>query len=47
MPEIGSPACSRWCLYATRWKEALDADVAPPRSPRATHENALEYVPFD
>ena len=28
-----SRACSRWCLYATRWKEALDADVAPPVVP--------------
>jgi len=34
-------------LCAARWKEALDADVATSRSPRATHENALEYVPFE
>jgi uncharacterized protein len=33
VPGSASPAGSRWCLYATRWKEALDADVAPPVVP--------------
>jgi hypothetical protein len=34
----------RWCLCASRWKEALDAGVAPPVVLDATHAAALEYV---
>ena len=34
----------RWCLCAPRWKEALDAGVAPPVILSATHASALEYV---
>ncbi len=34
----------RWCLCASRWKEALDAGLAPPVVLRATHASALEYV---
>lgn len=34
----------RWCLCATRWKEALDAGVAPPVVLAATHAIALEYI---
>ncbi len=34
----------RWCLCASRWKEALDAGVAPPVVLEATHASALEYV---
>lgn len=34
----------RWCLCASRWKEALDAGVAPPVVLAATHAAALEYV---
>jgi uncharacterized protein (DUF2237 family) len=34
----------RWCLCALRWKEALDAGVAPPVVLAATHEKALEFV---
>jgi uncharacterized protein (DUF2237 family) len=34
----------RWCLCASRWKEALDAGLAPPVLLRATHASALEYV---
>jgi uncharacterized protein (DUF2237 family) len=34
----------RWCLCAARWKEALDADVAPPVILAATHEAATEVV---
>lgn len=33
-----------WCLCALRWKEALEADMAPPVRLEATHESALEYV---
>ncbi|MBD2429789.1 MULTISPECIES: DUF2237 family protein [Fischerella] len=34
----------RWCLCASRWKEALDAGVAPPVVLSATHAAAVEYV---
>lgn len=34
----------RWCLCASRWKEALDAGVAPPIVLSATHASVLEYV---
>jgi uncharacterized protein (DUF2237 family) len=34
----------RWCLCADRWKEALDAGVAPPVLPEATHAKALRHV---
>ncbi len=37
----------RWCLCAARWKEALDAGVAPPVILSATHAVALEYVSLD
>ena len=37
----------RWCLCAGRWKEALDAGVAPPVILAATHEEALAVVPLD
>jgi uncharacterized protein len=34
----------RWCLCAARWKEALDAGVAPPVVLASTHASTLEYV---
>jgi uncharacterized protein (DUF2237 family) len=34
----------RWCLCAARWKEALDANVAPPVILASTHEAATEVV---
>ena len=34
----------RWCLCASRWKEALDEGMAPPVVLSATHVSALEYV---
>lgn len=37
----------RWCLCALRWKEALEAGVAPPVVLQATQEKALEYVPME
>jgi uncharacterized protein (DUF2237 family) len=37
----------KWCLCALRWKEALDAGVAPPVVLAATHEKALEFVSLD
>ena len=35
----------RWCLCASRWKEAHDAGVAPPVVLAATHALATEIVP--
>ena len=46
-PEHGFPGLKpgdRWCVCALRWKEALDAEVAPPVILEATHISALEYV---
>ena len=37
----------RWCLCASRWKEAYEADVAPPVILEATHERALDVVSLD
>ncbi|MEE2755437.1 MAG: DUF2237 domain-containing protein [Myxococcota bacterium] len=34
----------RWCLCALRWKEALDANKAPPVVLNATHAGTLNYV---
>ncbi len=34
----------QWCLCAGRWKEALDADMAPPVVLAATHEETLAVV---
>jgi uncharacterized protein (DUF2237 family) len=37
----------RWCLCALRWREALEAGVAPPVVLEATHENALQFVTLE
>ncbi len=37
----------RWCLCASRWKEALDHDVAPPIVLSATNEAVLDYVSLE
>jgi hypothetical protein len=37
----------RWCLCASRWKEAYDAGVAPPVVLEATHAATLEWVNLD
>ena len=36
----------RWCLCAPRWKEALDAGVAPPVVLESTHEETLAITPL-
>jgi hypothetical protein len=36
----------RWCICALRWKEALDAGVAPPIILEATHSSVLDYIPL-
>ena len=46
-PDGGFPglvAGDRWCLCASRWKEAFDAGVAPPVVLAATHASVLEWV---
>ena len=40
----GLRAGDGWCLCVSRWKEALDAGVAPPVNLDATHISALEWV---
>jgi uncharacterized protein (DUF2237 family) len=49
-PEYGFPGLKPgdcWCVCAARWKEALDAGVAPPVILAATHEAALEVVSLE
>jgi uncharacterized protein (DUF2237 family) len=49
IPEAGFPGLkpgNQWCLCAGRWKEALDAGMAPPVVLAATHEEALAVVPL-
>ena len=48
-PEFGFPGLKpgdRWCLCAARWKEALEAGMAPRVVLTATHEATLEIVPL-
>lgn len=50
LPAYGFPglkANDKWCLCASRWKEAYDAGVAPPVILEATHEKALEFVTLE
>ena len=37
----------RWCLCALRWKEALDAGVAPPVILSSTNQLVLEIIPLE
>jgi uncharacterized protein (DUF2237 family) len=49
-PGFGFPGLApgdRWCLCASRWREALDAGVAPPVILEATHMAALEHVDLE
>jgi uncharacterized protein (DUF2237 family) len=43
----GLKAGDRWCLCATRWREALEAGLAPPVVLAATHSKVLEYVSLE
>ena len=43
----GLKSGDRWCLCASRWKEALDEGVAPPVVLSATSESVLEYLSLD
>ncbi len=47
LPEAGFPGLlpgDRWCLCAGRWREALEAGVAPPVVLAATHEETLAVI---
>lgn len=49
MPQYGFPGLKpgdRWCLCASRWKEAFDANVAPQVVLEATHAVTLHVVPL-
>jgi len=43
----GLRAGDRWCLCALRWREALQAGVAPPVVLECTHLRALDYVTLE
>lgn len=43
----GLQAGDRWCLCVERWKEALDAGMAPQIVLNATHISALEFVDLE
>lgn len=48
--EFGFPglkAGDRWCLCASRWKDAFDAGKAPKLVLAATHERTLAIAPLD
>jgi uncharacterized protein (DUF2237 family) len=50
VPEHGFPGLrpgNRWCLCVARWKEALDARLAPPVVLEATHISTLEFVSLE
>ena len=49
-PEFDFPGLrpgDRWCLCVARWREALEAGVAPPVVLAATHEKALAVVTLE
>jgi len=44
-PQFGFPGLrpdDRWCVCASRWREAMRAGVAPPVILEATHQSALD-----
>lgn len=50
VPEYDFPGLKhgdRWCLCATRWKEAYDAGVAPGVILAATHMSAIEFATLE
>lgn len=49
-PELDFPGLKPgdcWCLCVLRWKEALEAGIAPPVDLLATHEVALQFVSLE
>ncbi len=50
VPEYQFPGLEpgdRWCLCVTRWKEALDAGMAPAVVLSGCHVSALEFVSLE
>lgn len=50
LPDFGFPGLKpgdRWCLCAPRWREALDAGMAPLVVLAATHEASLEFASLE
>jgi len=50
VPEHDFPGLApgdRWCVCVARWREAVDAGVAPPVVLTATHEETLAVVTLD
>lgn len=43
----GLHASDRWCLCASRWREALEAGVAPPVVLESTHAGVLKFVTLE
>ncbi len=43
----GLESGDRWCVCVARWKEALEAGVAPPVVLEATHMSAVEFVSLE
>jgi len=49
-PSVSFPGLKpgdKWCLCVSRWKEALEAGVAPPVILKSTHEAALKSVTLE
>jgi len=49
-PEFEFPGLKdgdRWCLVAARWREALEAGIAPQVVLEACHESALKIVALE
>ncbi|CAB1077732.1 hypothetical protein D1AOALGA4SA_5511 [Olavius algarvensis Delta 1 endosymbiont] len=49
-PHLGFPGLApgdRWCLCASRWKEAMNHGKAPPVVLSATSEVVLDYVSLE
>jgi uncharacterized protein (DUF2237 family) len=49
-PAFGFPGLrpgDRWCLCASRWQEALEADAAPEVVLGSTHASTLEWVSLE
>ncbi|WP_437186111.1 DUF2237 family protein [Planctomicrobium sp. SH668] len=50
VPEYQFPGLKhgdRWCLCATRWKEAYDAGAAPQVVLASTHMSAIEFASLE
>ena len=43
----GLKSGDRWCLCVLRWKEALEAGIAPKVNLLATHMSVLEFVDLE